>query len=1827
MFVNTYGLASERRPRLHNRAKRVLTARKWLCMLLVLCLAAVWPPIGEAGTAQALGSEDETILLDGTPIGNATVAAGNAFRNFNVNGAGFASSPGFVKTDQNGSVSIYSDGTMTVPTNDSGSAEFEVRVKDNPLLKAIAESGDGEIVVGWDYLKYDSGLFWTAVTSASFTILNPGEEPNNVLSGHSGGGTIGYTEQSAYIKADSVIRINVWIEDKDAGAGGVFIKFRDTKRPELKSYTFTGNGVERKNLKDEWELYAKATDQAKEYVSLAFNFSELVRPRNVNSANSDAFLRQPLFVTPMGDNLPTQGQEQFLKNRTYTEANFSGHYLNVPLKKDIEYRYTVEKWHHSGLNPVRPRMTPADQLEGIDRGPLDESMLEKLQKADFIDAAGNRVKPIAFPVVGSNDSQLQVRDKTVDPFRAYKVIIDAVAPKYSKVANGIQPEITTGATVNEGDVLDFTVQFDEEVLPRDDRDGNAYNDRTYLLFNNGMRAYYHDEDNNSNLGYYTKNVRFRMIVPPGQTVETPLLKVLALTHDRKDGMYPLDSQYLLKDKQVLQDYAGNLLVEDANLLGDHTDGNTTHVNSKIDWAKLSVDNTPPTIRHFYETGGATDTAYAKRGKVTIDAHDAAVPIPQIDPEYDATNNFERPSRGIYRPSNMTGPSAPAGGLVYYAWTRSAQNPLLGKESDQYAAIKRFSLTAKQPQDLLYPNDEALAGLTLHVANNQTNLIAPPAEAITAEGSGTWHLHMWTADMTWDTAREVMQYAKLRSFPTEHSAVYGQWLAEAPGSNADKEAYANSKAMEAVGQYDQTAYWTASDFKQADSNWTYRSAPLLLDNQGPAIGFASIADDNTANVSVTVTVSDAHSGLQETYYQWVQKDGQPQDVLWKPAAVTDGQFAVGTRNEVPEDGQYALYVKAEDKLGNGSSQSSVAVTVNSASQVEGSFAPEGTPGRYVKSHDVTFKMVQKTPLTVSAVTYSVYAPPVTNSVYGMTLMTATLPFQAGYAFSFSSVRPETEAAYTWMTGVSDAPGEYVYTIPADASQNGTRYLHVMVKEPAANRSYFYQKAYYFDNQPPTVAFGLEQDLYPRTEQSVSYLATDPLNAVTVRHQWIKEGEAAPAADSPLWSTAADASSPNAATVRADGLEPGQSQDYKLYVLAEDAAGNAAIAAMSGHVRVAQPKIEVPADARSELMYVYGNESDGYTAIVQLILEIEDKTGYTYSISTDYGQSWLRWRPYTNFVSVPVAGPAVQAGQILVRYQTGRQPDGSEGIVGEAKPLAVDTVSTEEPVYGLAGLSTERPVSPLAGVEIDIRTPIGIKVVPSAVNPGRVEGSRSPFTVKQNGYYAFDLTDALHPERKATLYIVVGNIDSTPPTATIEKLLGEGSTAGNVTVRLRPSEPVRITNNNGSTLYTFRENGSFEFEFLDEAGNSGRAEAVVSNIDRQGPRVRIARSYGKDDGTEYARIGAGPAELAEGVRLTVEKESEHDKEFFLPEGMPSSVVMTANGTAEFIVYDELNNMTVVRDTISHIVDQPPEAERIEYTLVDEDDNPLPESAKVVIDGQTYAKGRMKVTISGQAAAPNRVFLGTSPYQPDSGVGYVNQISDEDGSFTASRTFSANGSLVIAISDLLGNVNRIPITIVGLDNKPPELTLRSPAVGVPLNKPDFDFAVDLGGFTVSDDVSSPENIRVTISGLDLTRLGRQTVTYTAVDQAGNSATAQQDVMVVSADGMLIFGNDTLISAASAETAIFDTNRVRFKVTGFNEMQVAGEKLTNESGTFDLHYVPGLFREGQLKTIATKLSYAELIAGQYEVAFPKTGWYTVIVRNQEREREYATFFISKTE
>jgi hypothetical protein len=106
-----------------------------------------------------------------------------------------------------------------------------------------------------------------------------------------------------------------------------------------------------------------------------------------------------------------------------------------------------------------------------------------------------------------------------------------------------------------------------------------------------------------------------------------------------------------------------------------------------------------------------------------------------------------------------------------------------------------------------------------------------------------------------------------------------------------------------------------------------------------------------------------------------------------------------------------------------------------------------------------------------------------------------------------------------------------------------------------------------------------------------------------------------------------------------------------------------------------------------------------------------------------------------------------------------------------------------------------------------------------------------------------------------------LDNTDPIGTITYSTTK-RTAGTVTAYLAVDETVTVLQpENGSSQYTFSENGSFTFRFVDEAGNEGTAEAIVSNIDKSVPSATVTLEPSVwTNGTVTVRLGApGPREL--------------------------------------------------------------------------------------------------------------------------------------------------------------------------------------------------------------------------------------------------------------------------------------------------------------------------------------------------------------------------------
>ncbi|MBQ9598888.1 MAG: hypothetical protein IJR33_03640 [Clostridia bacterium] len=1791
-----------------------------------------------------------------------------------------------------------SDGTYSITFGMDGDDEDEdetynyyIKFDDNPTLKTLASSGNlqffisGLVVSGHENHSWASDdhcrcEVWVYLNGSEVGYGDGGtsKEGHHLDTLNTGWQNVPTSGCEIYIKVKF---------SEDGGATGDkvgfcegLLLFRDKTSPVLTSYA--GNYKATVNQNNSKELLMKlgvknendpanyyydageynnndAAKNSREWVDMQFDFSKPVTIATPNASGGlisagaeayEALANHSLFTNTVGTGYIGEGEQRGLKlMQSSSDVNS---YVS-----SISYRYTATYGDFSG-NLAIPARGGIESNSGYSYG---SSLLSKISDAGFHDAAGN-------PLTGIDGSKgNNIFDKNDG---GYDVIVDAVPPTYSRVGNGVFPDILTDVILNKNDTVDFIVSFSEATIAKR---GWADKD-TYLLLDNGGTASYVGKSADK------KRWTFRYNIPEGEGAEATLLKVIAVLNTAQgnpnggNGPITSGSNYAARaynlDGRTISDYVGNMMVERAN---EDPSNNTKQINSFTGWAGIAVDNTVPDFLFRYMPYGSgtmtypeDENSWGQAVTVYTSATDPDVRVANYDPDYSSTNK-SRPSKGIYRPDNTTGSAGSAVGLIFYTWTRSPQAPGTG---ENFEAVKRYSLTGEQPSTV---TSKAYASewqdYTLTMANNYYNIL-PPDEAMTSDGDGAWYLHVWTADMTWDSARQLMQYdlaqaqqykdngsgklhnadsmLKIKSEMVEeyHSAnsstsydyawemvradVYQQvyttqflcWLAKidysAPDMNEKLQsalqqdamysdeamAYARAQATLTQAAYDDTSVWQLDMFSREDSNWTLETTRILLDNTAPAANadsFGGITGNNTIAASMTATLFDANSGIDVSSirYQWVNV-GSELGIDWASAVdinstdVSGGldgaeygkasvTFTAETKDLVFESGEYVLYVECKDTAGNevilNSGETTIKVNMNNTITCD--FGPEGSETTYRK-----------------------------NIIPELTV-TGMLISKVEYAISRDTTRP-TEGYTEIASTAADADKmQYTYNLPELTVEDGVWYAHILTTGDTGDAQYF-RGTYLVDHTAPEIYVnntGLSSDgIGLNAQVGIVDALSGP--AEKAYYQILKTQESPNVEDEGWLELPAD---------RKITLT-GESDVYYVHVKAADKAGNETVA-------VSKPfEIKAFSDEPMELP-VYSSQiitvSDGY-GIANLVLDSENKEGYRYSISTDGGNKWCNWLPYMSMTRIKLPSDYTASGKLKVKF---RAPDGT---VGEPQNIIADAI-VNEPIWATAEFDStlKRQTGKTLTFIMTLSENTEYRLT------GTDEWKTGNFAVTENGVYSFELKKGATVA--ATAFTVVVDIfDDTAPAAYLS-YSEIAPTNSNVLVTVNCGEPVYVKNISvrldgasgevnapAKMQYSFTGNGIAEFTVCDEAGNETVLIADVTNIDKTAPKVKITENY---DRFIFKNS------MASGVTLTVEKQDSDDEDFTVIGTNQSYYVdVTENGTYSFTVADAVGNVTKVSKTVENIVHDFPQY-HMSYTYAVSGygvskDSPKKEDVKARVDFEEVADGR-------------KLYFGTMPASDG-----ANELSkDEAGRYYTSRTYSENGNSTIVVCDSLGNVLKIPVKIEGIDRKAPRITLNAQQAVITPNRKKLseltsdEIATLFGSYIASDNAYAPEDIQVSVSRSDdfikydedkgdLGTTGAYTLIYTATDPAGNTARADQPLIIIPGDGLLVQASGAILSGAMTNTAIVPSNQITFSVDP-QRMQAMfygsdKKKVYNKSMRYDIYYVSGLYREGQLKTIASKLTAEELVSKNFSVSFPKAGWYTIIIRNQERTREYTTFFVS---
>lgn len=1381
------------------------------------------------------------------------------------------------------------------------------------MILTVYDASGGEVYCSTDH-RQDSQPYWQTESNdphhnkwydSGWISLEPGYKIEIKVSNYgSGGSKVGLSEAGLY--------------------------FRDLVCPQLKNYNLETNGTENYNVgtgKKEVLLKqygVKDTDSINgsdpSYIDFALNFSEPVKTSFLDGTTPNApdyelldrLANHILFYNTLGTGYENAGEKVCLSLVGVTNAYGAQVTTQTATQNELlqkydaswQYRWQTSAGNYNGNQPISGDWYGPQTFNNV------YSYLDKVYLASLHDAAGNPLVDRNNHAITPDSIAAEDKDNSAgegvlsgdifitstaanggtpsspsvlktyssvsqSPMSYLNFIVDAVPPTYSITSNGIQPNILSQIVLNNHDKVTFLVNFSESIIVKGYRaDGKSQTgymtEHTYLKFNNGMKAYYVS-------GYGSKQWTFSMTIDEKTFHEVGTLEAVALACDEHPG-----------DTYVLTDYVGNPLVQSA--------GNETN-RSSIAWAKLSVDNTKPQI------GFTSDHGWAKSAAVTIYALDPVL-----------SDGSE--SKGIYHASNTTGGTDNAKGLVYYLWIKAAGTDQDGNGVDDgvdtaasqlgqnnYAALKKYSLTAAQPE-----------GYSLAVVNNGSTIQTPDSLCTDAQ-SGEWYLLVFTSDMTWDSARQLNQYKMLKEFKATDTGktTYLDWINEynqsvslppvTDESQASNDAiyYADQMGLTQVGNYDE---WT-SEYQSDDSNWTSEYQVVRLDNTAPSMNLDSLSGSGTADALVSISASDQNGGLDHFDYQFVSSGASVSDAAWVtisglPVGSKTVSQTVSTKTAGLGDGTYDLYGRAVDAAGNETvAKLAAGVKVDASKNVVGQFSiPANNLGAAVK---------EMTGLSFSA-----------GAARGSDRLSVTV----SYAVTDS---PAVPTDWTALTAGGDGEAidgvaTQVYALPDLTGANGMKYVHVLVSDSEGVNSTFYA-AYKLDNTAPSVTFNPNGVAYAQESVSVTVGAEDENNGQALKYMWVKDG-----ADVPTTSTIDGWTDFENLTILADGddfsdlIPDGEQASFRLYVYATDEAGNAVVTASDPFLFYRGQDIAAPTGVTGALKSVYGDAAGGYSAVVQLTMpEDENPMNFEYSaalIHTDGSCTWSRWMPYESMIAMNLgSSPNLAGQQVWVKFRS------SSGAVNEEadymKLSGADlTVPEGGAVWATVSRDKLKKIAEGGTVNLALTVPDGVT---ASINQEGISGSGTSFSVTENGYYGFALSDGTNMD---TLYVAVNNFDATPPVGSISYST-KSPTSGDVTAFLSASEDISITNNNGDPAYTFQDNGQFVFTFQDEAGNQATCTANVTWIDKTPPSATVNVGYSYTSGGKNFTFGTikngDSVVLAQGAVLTAE--SSGGKAITVVSGADTPGEATRrireNGTYRFLVADKLGNTAEAEQEITSII----------------------------------------------------------------------------------------------------------------------------------------------------------------------------------------------------------------------------------------------------------------------------------------------------------------------
>lgn len=798
-------------------------------------------------------------------------------------------------------------------------------------------------------------------------------------------------------------------------------------------------------------------------------------------------------------------------------------------------------------------------------------------------------------------------------------------------------------------------------------------------------------------------------------------------------------------------------------------------------------------------------------------------------------------------------------------------------------------------------------------------------------------------------------------------------------------------------------------------------PFYLDNEMPKIDITN----NVKKNQLIIDANDDYSGINNIDYDWMKWDEVSESYGTYLKGTIDSGEAVGIPND---DGKFQLKVSATDYADNTSIKHSAEFLID-AKSIKIDF-PEG-------SGDDTAKKTVSVKVSLSDDKEN--------------------DGSAFYLWSDSMIQPDEnddrwEEFYNGNIGTEPI----IKTIISPENLDGTWYLYIKGYDDVRNIVYKNTNGYILDNTLPSLNF-TQDGLLTLVKNINTQLQVNESSDYTIWYE---------ITDTPVSDYNEDTMS-----ISSDGVFKLENMSGRFYIhvkVTDQADNTTNLSSNAFYLDNISPigNLDIANDYEYTKGQVYLNLDAEDSTVDMSNGEIITSQPAEMSFSTDDGNTWGSWLPYSSTESITIEG---NEGEhiISVRFKD---------VAGNISDTYKDTIILDTTPPEIVSITydpdttEETPTDVIVTVEAsdNYTNPelIQMKIIDRDTSVSLLDNSNK-LNFKNNGNCTIEISDLAG--NKTIEQIQVNHIkkvegDYKGPIPNLIYTSGikqwnspkdEFWTNQDVTVTLMFEEDgtsANIINNDGSNQYVFEENGFFIFEIEDEEGNTGEVTAIVTKIDREIPNPVVTFSEKNWTNQPVVVSIAFDNEFEEVTILN--NDGNNEKSFY------------ENGSFIFEFEDAAGNYGTYEVNVGNIDKENPEAEisyshtvltnsnvlatvfpNEEVTFLSDDSYEFKENGTYLFEFKDRAgnvgSALANVDIIDRKAPSVDIAYSTKELTKENVVVTVSGKNGEDiyilnNSQKNQYIFTENGSFTFMVSDIAGNKTEITAQVNNIDKSLPDIEL---------------------------------------------------------------------------------------------------------------------------------------------------------------------------------------------